>query len=69
MTNTNLYTCRNVKKSEDALLHMEKELADNEKEIKDLMKELTELEAKAAEVMNDCRQAEVSVMLIWCIPS
>uniref|UniRef100_A0A8B9FWZ8 Structural maintenance of chromosomes protein n=1 Tax=Amazona collaria TaxID=241587 RepID=A0A8B9FWZ8_9PSIT len=49
---------RNVKKSEDALLHMEKELEDNEKEIKDLMKELTELEAKAAEVMNDCRQAE-----------
>ncbi|XP_061308611.1 structural maintenance of chromosomes protein 4 [Pezoporus flaviventris] len=49
---------RNVKKSEGALLHMEKELEDNEKEIKDLMKELTELEAKAAEVMNDCRQAE-----------
>lgn len=48
---------------------MEKELEDNEKEIKDLIKELTELEAKAAEVMNDCRQAEVSLMFIWCIPS
>nr|XP_009938294.1 PREDICTED: structural maintenance of chromosomes protein 4 [Opisthocomus hoazin] len=49
---------RNLKKSEDSLLRTEKEIKENEKEIKDLKEELTMLEDKAAEVVNDCRQAE-----------
>ena len=63
------YPFRNLKKSEDSVLRTEKEIGDNEKEIKDLTEELTTLEDKAPEVLNDCRQAEVSVMLIWCISS
>ncbi|KFV04464.1 Structural maintenance of chromosomes protein 4, partial [Tauraco erythrolophus] len=49
---------RNLKKSEESVLRTEKEIEDNEKEIKDLTEELTTLEEKAAEVINDCRQAE-----------
>ncbi|NXE21059.1 SMC4 protein, partial [Ardeotis kori] len=49
---------RNLKKSEEAVLRTEKEIEENEKEIKDLTAELTTLEEKAAEVINDCKQAE-----------
>ncbi|NWI24984.1 SMC4 protein, partial [Sula dactylatra] len=49
---------RNLKKSEESLLGMEKEIQANEKEIKDLTEQLTLLEDKAAEVINDCRKAE-----------
>ena len=59
-----LYLFRNLKKSEESVLRTEKEIKNNEKEIKDLTEELTKLEDKAAEIINDCRQAEVSVMLI-----
>jgi len=62
-----LYPLRNLKKSEDSLLRTEKEIKENEKEIKDLKEELTMLEDKAAEVVNDCRQAEVSVTFIQYI--
>ncbi|XP_029883863.1 structural maintenance of chromosomes protein 4 isoform X2 [Aquila chrysaetos chrysaetos] len=49
---------RNLKKSEESVLRTEKEIKNNEKEIKDLTEELTKLEDKAAEIINDCRQAE-----------
>ncbi|XP_009702200.1 PREDICTED: structural maintenance of chromosomes protein 4 [Cariama cristata] len=52
---------RNLKKSEESVLRTEKEIEDNEKEIKNLTEELTMLEEKATEVMNDCRQAEVTL--------
>lgn len=51
---------RNLKKSEEALQRTEKEMEENEKEMKNLTAELSTLEDKAAEVMNECRQAEVS---------
>lgn len=51
---------RNLKKSEEALKRTEKEMEENEKEMKNLTAELTTLEDKATEVMNECRQAEVS---------
>lgn len=35
-------------------------MEENEKEMKNLTAELTTLEEKATEVMNECRQAEVS---------
>uniref|UniRef100_A0A8C0IDM7 Structural maintenance of chromosomes protein n=1 Tax=Bubo bubo TaxID=30461 RepID=A0A8C0IDM7_BUBBB len=49
---------RNLKKSEESVLQTEKEIENNEKEIKNLTEELTTLEDKAAEVINDGRQAE-----------
>ncbi|NWX24428.1 SMC4 protein, partial [Aegotheles bennettii] len=49
---------RNLKKMEESILRTEKEIEGNEKEIKGLTEELTTLEDKAAEVLNDCRQAE-----------
>ncbi|NWH45905.1 SMC4 protein, partial [Fregata magnificens] len=52
---------RNLKKSEESVLRMEKDIENNEKEIKDLTEELTMLEDKATEVINDCRQAEESL--------
>lgn len=58
-----------MKKSEEAVLRTEKELGDNEKEIKDLTEELTVLEDKATEVMNERKQAEVSILFIWCVSS
>lgn len=51
---------RNLKKSEEALRRTEKEMEENEKEMKKLTAELTTLEDKATEVMNECKQAEVS---------
>uniref|UniRef100_A0A8C8ACC0 Structural maintenance of chromosomes protein n=1 Tax=Otus sunia TaxID=257818 RepID=A0A8C8ACC0_9STRI len=49
---------RNLKKSEESVLQTEKEIENNEKEIKNLTEELTTLEDKAAEVLNDGKQAE-----------
>ncbi|NXN85034.1 SMC4 protein, partial [Bombycilla garrulus] len=52
---------RNLKKSQEALQRTEKEMEENEKEMKNLTAELKTLEEKAAEVMNECRQAEESL--------
>ncbi|NWH65391.1 SMC4 protein, partial [Geococcyx californianus] len=52
---------RHLKKSEEAVLRTEKEIAANKKKIKDLTEELTTLEDKAAEVINDCKQAEAAL--------
>uniref|UniRef100_A0A8C4TXZ9 Structural maintenance of chromosomes protein n=1 Tax=Falco tinnunculus TaxID=100819 RepID=A0A8C4TXZ9_FALTI len=49
---------RNMKKSEESVLHTEKEIEGNKKQIEDLTEELTALEGKAIEVMNDRKQAE-----------
>ncbi|XP_074734534.1 structural maintenance of chromosomes protein 4 isoform X2 [Strix uralensis] len=49
---------RNLKKSEESVLQTQKEIENNEKEIKNLTEELTTLEDKAAEVINNGKQAE-----------
>lgn len=54
---------RNMKKSEDAVLSIEKEIEQNEKEMQDLMEQLSTLENRAAEVMNSCKKAEVCMLL------
>lgn len=51
---------RNLKKSEEAVQRTEREMEENEKEMKKLTAEMTTLEDKATEVMNECKQAEVS---------
>ncbi|NXI48886.1 SMC4 protein, partial [Chloroceryle aenea] len=52
---------RNLKKVEDAVCRTEKEIGENEKAMKNLTEQLTTLEDKAAEVLNECKQAEESL--------
>ncbi|XP_063023475.1 structural maintenance of chromosomes protein 4 isoform X2 [Melospiza melodia melodia] len=52
---------RNLKKCEEALQRTQKEMEENEKEMIKLTEEMTTLEAKASEVMNECKQAEESL--------
>ncbi|XP_028587254.2 structural maintenance of chromosomes protein 4 isoform X1 [Podarcis muralis] len=52
---------RNLNKSEDAVLHTEKEIEENKKALQDLTEQLNTLEEKAAKVMNDSKEAEESL--------
>ncbi|XP_048361972.1 structural maintenance of chromosomes protein 4 [Sphaerodactylus townsendi] len=52
---------RNLKKSQDSVLCIEKEIEENKKEMQDLMEQLSTLEDRAAEVMNSSKKAEDSL--------
>ncbi|XP_062988100.1 structural maintenance of chromosomes protein 4 [Elgaria multicarinata webbii] len=52
---------RKLKKSEDAVLRTEKEIEENKKNIRDLTEQLSTLEERAAEVINDSKNAEGSL--------
>uniref|UniRef100_A0A8B9XEY3 Structural maintenance of chromosomes protein n=1 Tax=Bos mutus grunniens TaxID=30521 RepID=A0A8B9XEY3_BOSMU len=51
---------RNLKKAQDNVLRTEKEIKDTEKEVDDLTTELKSLEDKAAEVVKNTNDAEIS---------
>lgn len=53
------FLCSNLKKFEESVACVQRELEENEKSIAELTEQLKKLEDEAGEIMKDCQEAEV----------